>query len=197
MLQDRYYLGYVEWDGVEYSGKHEPLIDQELFDRVPRVLLAVCGGGNRERTYNHYLKGVVWCDRCKRRLIVARGKNKKGDLYFYYLCRGRQDRSGCDLPYLSAAKVELAVAAHYATVRLPEDFCQRAATVMDEAVATKQATARQLRESIEKEELAELDIREDHYLDLYGEGELPKANSTNGSKTFTMTEPGCNGSSVP
>jgi len=78
MLQDRYYLGYVEWSGVEYQGKHEPLIAQELFDRVRRVLLAERGGGNRERTHNHYLKGVVWCDRCKRRLIIMRGENKRG-----------------------------------------------------------------------------------------------------------------------
>ncbi len=183
MLQDRYYLGYVEWGGVEYQGKHEPLIAQELFDRVQRVLLAERGGGNRERTHNHYLKGVVWCERCKRRLIVMRGKNKRGDLYFYYLCRGRQDRSGCDLPYLSVAKVEKAVAAHYATVRLPQDFCERVTALMDDAAESKQATARQLRGSIEKE-LAELDIREDRYLDLYGEGELPKAKLNQRLKTI-------------
>jgi site-specific DNA recombinase len=174
MLQDRYYLGYVEWDGVEYQGKHEPLISQELFDRVQRVLLAERRGGNRERTHNHYLKGVVWCDRCKRRLIIMRGKSKSGELYFYYLCQGRQTRSGCDLPYFSVAKVEKLVAAHYATVRLPQDFCERVITLMDDAVKSKQATALQLQGSIEKE-LAELDIREDRYLDLYGEGELPKA----------------------
>jgi site-specific DNA recombinase len=182
MLQDRYYLGYVEWDGIEYEGKHEPLISQELFDRVQRVLLAERRGGNRERTYNHYLKGVVWCDRCKRRLIIMRGKSKSGKLYFYYLCRGRQAHLGCDLPYFSVAKIAKAVAAHYATVRLPQDFCERATTMMDAAVASKQATANQLKGSIEKE-LAELDIREDRYLDLYGEGDLPKAKLNERLKT--------------
>jgi len=39
MLQDRYYLGYVEWGGVEYDGKHEAIIDQELFDRDHQVHL--------------------------------------------------------------------------------------------------------------------------------------------------------------
>ncbi len=174
MLQDRYYLGYVEWGDAEYDGKHEPLIDQELFDRVQRVLMAERGGGARERTHNHYLKGVVWCDRCQKRLIIMRGKNRKGELYFYYLCRGRQDKTGCDLPYLSVAKVVAAVEAHYATVHLPEDFISRVTTLMDEAATAKQATASQMREAIEKE-LRELDTREDRYLDLYGEGEMPKA----------------------
>lgn len=142
MLQDRYYLGYVEWDGIEYPGKHEAIISQELFDRVWQVLMAERQGGTRERTHNHYLEGVVWCDRCQRRLIVMRGKNRKGDLYFYYFCRGRQDRAGCDLPYLPVAKVENAVVTHYATVRLPEEFCGRVRLVMNEAVESKQATAR-------------------------------------------------------
>src|SRR5262249_13455950 len=54
LLQDRYYLGYVEWGGVEYQGQHEPLVDQELFDRVQKVILAERRGGKRDRTYNHY-----------------------------------------------------------------------------------------------------------------------------------------------
>jgi site-specific DNA recombinase len=173
MLQDRYYLGYVEWGGVEYDGKHEAIIDQELFDRVQRVITAERRGGKRDRTYNHYLKGVIWCDRCGRRLIIMRGKNRKGDLYFYYLCRGRQEHQ-CDLPYLHVAKVERAVEAHYATVRLPDDFRERAIAAMDAAAASKQATGLQLRESLNKQ-LKELAIREDRYLDLYGEGNLDKA----------------------
>jgi hypothetical protein len=51
-----------------------------------------------------------------------RGKSKSGNLHFY-LCWGRQAHLGCYLPYFSVAKIEKAVAAHYATVRLPQDFC--------------------------------------------------------------------------
>ncbi|MGB8227764.1 MAG: zinc ribbon domain-containing protein, partial [Pseudonocardiaceae bacterium] len=116
-------------------------------------------------------------------LIIMRGKSKSGDLYFYYLCRGRQARLGCDLPYFSVAKVEKAVAAHYATVRLTRNFCERAIALMDDAVESKQITALQFTGSIEKE-LAELDIREDRYLDLYGEGELPKAKLNERLKTI-------------
>lgn len=49
-----------------------------------------------------------------------------------------------------------------------------------------QATASQMREAIEKE-LRELDARDDHYLDLYGEGRMPKAKSTNGSRPSTTS----------
>lgn len=90
LLRDRYYLGYVTHKGVEYRGRHEPLIDQALFDRVQEILDGQRGGGTRARTHNHYLKGTVWCHRCKRRLIIMRGKGKRGNVYFYYICRGRR-----------------------------------------------------------------------------------------------------------
>jgi hypothetical protein len=62
-------------------------------------------GGVRERIHNHYLKDAVWCARCRRRLIVMRGKSKTGDQQFYYFCRCRQPHY-CDLPYLPIAKEE-------------------------------------------------------------------------------------------
>jgi site-specific DNA recombinase len=36
MLRDRYYLGYITYRDEELPGRHEPLIDQHLFDRVRR-----------------------------------------------------------------------------------------------------------------------------------------------------------------
>lgn len=115
LLQDRYYLGYVTYEDVEYKGRHEPLVTQELFDRVQRVLQNERQSGTRQRTHDHYLKGVLWCQRCKRRLILMPGKSRNGQVYFYFICRGRQDHV-CDLEYLHVSKVERAVENHHATV---------------------------------------------------------------------------------
>jgi hypothetical protein len=63
LLRDRYYLGYVtDHDGVEYKGRHEPLVTQEIFDQVQAILAARAAGGSRERKHQHYLKGTVWCN---------------------------------------------------------------------------------------------------------------------------------------
>jgi len=98
ILSDRYYMGIVEYGGEEFPGRHEALVSPELFERVQRVLALHGGGGTRQRTHNHYLKGLLWCGRCGRRLVVMPGRGN-GGTYFYYLCRGRQDHA-CDLPYL-------------------------------------------------------------------------------------------------
>jgi site-specific DNA recombinase len=56
MLRDRYYLGFVTYDGIEYSGRHQALINPDLFDRVQKVLYVDRNAGTRERVHDHYLK---------------------------------------------------------------------------------------------------------------------------------------------
>ncbi len=172
MLRCRYYLGYVLHKGDEFRGRHEPLISQELFDRVQEVLNSQRGGGTRARVHHHYLNGTVWCHRCQRRLMIMRGKNKRGDLYFYFICRGRQNRT-CDLPYLPIAKVEEAVERSYAKVALPADLRERIATAIDRAIDDEAESNDERRDLIAKQ-LAKLDHQEDQFLDLVGDPDWPK-----------------------
>jgi len=44
---------------IAEDGRHEPLVSEELFERVQRVLNAHSGAGVRSRTHNHYLKGLL------------------------------------------------------------------------------------------------------------------------------------------
>ncbi len=172
LLRDRFYLGYVLLKGQEFPGRHEPLVSQEVFDRVQQVLKEERLSGNRERTHNHYLKGLVWCDRCERRLIIMPGKSKSGVRYFYYICIGRKDHS-CDLPYIQVAKVEDAVLANYASITLPEELRAKIVAGMDGALASSADTSGLLRAKIEKQ-LAKLGAQEDQYLDLVGDADWPR-----------------------
>ena len=172
ILKDRYYLGYVTYEDVEYKGRHDPLVSQELFDRVQRVLYGERRAGTRQRTHNHYLKGLLWCARCSSRLIVIPGRSKNGTQYFYYLCRGRQ-LGTCDFPYLHVNKLERLVEAHYATVQLSADFRSRMQARLDSTRASATTTAGKLRSQLNKQ-LATLDTQEDRYLDLVGHPDWPK-----------------------
>jgi hypothetical protein len=102
MLRDRYYLGYVEYDGEEIQGRHEPLIDEDLFDTVQEILESRMTAQERRRVHHHYLKGSLFCGRCqrdgiKRRMIIQRTINSKGAEYLYFFCRGRQ-KGLCQAP---------------------------------------------------------------------------------------------------
>lgn len=118
MLENRTYIGEVPWKG--FPGRHEPLVDRDMFDQVQEVMELRGGGdGTRPRTNFHYLKGDVWCPRCDRRYYYIPGTSHTGDAHFYWVCSGRWTGNGCKMPYFRTADVERAVEDTYATVALP------------------------------------------------------------------------------
>jgi site-specific DNA recombinase len=38
VLRGRYYLGFVSYNGVEYRGRHEPLVSAALFAKMQAAL---------------------------------------------------------------------------------------------------------------------------------------------------------------
>lgn len=165
VLRDRTYLGYVQWCGKEYPGRHPALVDAELFDRVQRVL-ADRGRGTRECKWDHYLKGLLWCRRCSRRMILEGARSHSGRLYFYFRCAGMH-RHGCDLPRIPVAAVEAAVELHFAAVRIGPGECTETAYLIAGALADRRRVLDVLRKQLGSE-LARLDRLEDQYLELLG-----------------------------
>jgi site-specific DNA recombinase len=172
MLRDRYYLGYVEYDGTEYPGRHEPLIDQELFDKVQKVLYGERGAGTRKRKHDHYLKGTIWCARCRRRLIYFPTTGKTGQEYVYYVCRGVQE-GDCDLPSLPLAKVERVVIDHYVHAALPERHRHALERIAAEASTDSRDAIKTIQKALRRQ-LADLDAQENRLLDLLGDPDWPQ-----------------------
>jgi site-specific DNA recombinase len=115
-MRDSYYIGIVTYRGVQYEGKHVPLISPATFDEVQRRLSANRVAGERYRIYTHYLKGTVYCGRCASRLSLSRFKGHGGD-YEYFFCLGRHgQRTVCDMPYLNPDEVAVAVERHWSKV---------------------------------------------------------------------------------
>ena len=172
MLRDRFYIGFVSHKGSEYPGRHEPLIERELFDKVQSLIDSQRGSGSRARVHHHYLKGMLFCDRCHQRLIVLRGKSHTGALYFYYYCRGRQEHQ-CGLPLLPVQDVEDAVLYNYVTVGLPAHQRERIVAILDDVLNDSKAINGQLRAQLNAK-IQKLDRQEDQYLDLIGDPDWPQ-----------------------
>jgi site-specific DNA recombinase len=171
LLADRYYLGKVAYQGVEYPGRHQALTTHDVFQKVQSVLVER-GGGVKDRTHNHYLKGLLWCASCGRRVILTNGRGNGGK-YFYWLCLGRQSRA-CDLPYLSVDKVGRAVEAHYATVRLDAQLEGALRGQLAEVLLSEDSSMTELRRQL-RGRLTELDEQEERFLDLVGRPGWPQA----------------------
>ena len=88
ILRHPYYKGIVTFQGVEYPGKHEPLVDSQTWQTVQTILTSR-RYGERQRIHNHFLKSTVVCGQCGARLSVQNAKNSKGTIYPYFVCARR------------------------------------------------------------------------------------------------------------
>lgn len=177
LLRDKYYVGIVTYKGMEYEGKHPKLVAEDLFYRVQRIMDTHSGSGTRQRTHYHYLRGTVWCYRCKQRFMVQRTKNRHDpdSEYYYFFCGGREDKT-CDQPYISVEVMEQAVADHYgdrSAVWLSAESRDRLREAVNAAVTTHHELTDELREEFAKR-LAKLDRKESYFLDLAAEEGWPK-----------------------
>jgi hypothetical protein len=114
LLSNPYYIGIVSYRRKQYSGRHEPLVSQETFDKVQAVLQAHGHAGERDRKHLHYLKGSIRCGVCGSGLAYSRNKGNGGQ-YEYFVCPKNQ-RGECAQGYQPVDLVEAAIEQHYATV---------------------------------------------------------------------------------
>ncbi len=94
ILRNRLYTGDFEWNGKRYKGRHQPLVTQELWDRVQGVL-----DGRNARKLRHdkrdfAFSGLMSCGHCGCAMV---GELKKGR-YVYYHCTGYKGK--CPEPYV-------------------------------------------------------------------------------------------------
>jgi site-specific DNA recombinase len=129
LLRHPYYIGIVRYRGVQYEGRHEPLVTEQTWRRVQEVLSAHNQAGDRPRIHNHYLKGTVFCGKkdengieCGCRLIVTHARSRSGRIYPYFVCSGRHNkRTRCTFKATLIDSVEDQIIDHYALHELTAD----------------------------------------------------------------------------
>lgn len=177
MLRDRYYLGYVTYKGEEIQGRHTPLIDDDLFDRVQDILESRTTAQERRRIHHHYLKGSLFCGRCQRtgvtqRMIIQHTVNRRGNEYTYFFCRNKQNGT-CPSPYINVTLIEDAIEQHYAQIRFNTQFIADIRAEMAHTI-NEQTTAERLLHKQLTAELRTLDTREENLFDLAADATVPQ-----------------------
>ena len=117
ILRHPYYKGIVTFQGVEYAGKHEPLVDSQTWQTV-QAILASRRYGERQRIHNHFLKSTVVCGQCGARLSVQNAKNSKGIIYPYFVCARRCRLHDCAFTAVLIDVVEDRMVDLYQTIQL-------------------------------------------------------------------------------
>lgn len=172
ILQNRYYLGRVAYKGAEHQGRHEPLVSQELFDRVQEVL-RFKNGGIRKRVYDHPLKGVLWCGRCRTRFYLDTVTNGRGIKYSYFVCSGRANKT-CRSERVPVAMMEAEVRAHYGRLRISSALADELRTRLERAFADRWRVDGEIRTQLAAER-GRLERRQDQFLELVGSPDWPQS----------------------
>ena len=106
ILTNPYYTGVITFQGVQYPGRHQPLIDVETFDRV-QVVLDSRRYGERTKKHPHFLKSTLYCGGCGSRMFIQKTRSRSGVIYPYFVCGGRHNKTtDCQMGAILIAKVE-------------------------------------------------------------------------------------------
>ena len=125
VLVNRYYIGYVSYRGVEYTGTHEPLVSPQTFQKCQEVMAVRHTSAERPSKHRHYLTGTVKCARCGAGLVYNVVRGSKGQRYDYFTCATRLSERACDLPYFPVEEVEGVVDLLWQAEQVGDDVANR------------------------------------------------------------------------
>jgi site-specific DNA recombinase len=119
LLANPIYAGRVRYQGEEFPGEHEAIVDEKTFQRVQDLMAknAQTNGTQARNRYGFLLKGLVRCTACNAPLIPS--VSRKGTkVYRYYVCGGAMKKGyrTCPCPQINAQKLEDVIVAQIRVV---------------------------------------------------------------------------------
>ncbi|MDD2666651.1 MAG: recombinase family protein [Methanocellales archaeon] len=113
ILQNKFYMGRMEMWNKGVKGKHQPIIEEPLFNQVQNILSERKITQDRWQKRDFLLRGLVYCQGCQRRLTAE--IHQRGD---YYRCQSSVNHK-CSQPYLPVRSLESQIKALYDLMEPP------------------------------------------------------------------------------
>ena len=155
LLNNCKYIGKVSHKDKIYTGEHEAIIPQELWDEVHEILTEhhrTLANRSRAKT-QALLKGLIRCGYCNAAMGITYTKKKNtGKTYFYYLCTHASKNSYdcCPVASVAAGEIEQAVIDQLRQVFCPPEIISK--TFREATAREGQEIARLRRERDEHKE---------------------------------------------
>lgn len=164
MLSNPFYAGRVRYRGEEYPGSHEPIVSEDLFEKVAakRGQRHRRPSGLRETTIRTYLlRGLAVCSSCGRTLVCAAQGDRRR-----YRDVSAEKHEACQAAKgsVTADTVEQDLGQLMRRIVLPEDWRERLLSEADETLDTQDLQRRK----------RAVDGRMARLRDLYLDGDIAK-----------------------
>ena len=180
MLNSIIYLGHMpqlRWTSLSYKNKkryrkdesewtiiyntHEPIISQELWDKVHERMKSVATGRRTKSGYTHALSGFLVCADCGQKLKMAMHRTKKGSLSYNFNCGyySRYGKAMCSSHYISAKDLEEVILGDIRTMAqrivldeeaIRKEFMRHTAELTENAVKTAKKALQTKKKRIEE-----------------------------------------------
>lgn len=147
LLRRKTNIGYIVYNGIEYKGRHQPIIDEGTYYTAQKILK------DRERSRagenSHLLAGLLFCGKCGARMRYAKWGKAGYKLYCYSQQRSKPylvHNADCDNARVWAKEVEEAVLSDILSLQIPDN--EGAGTAFDEEaylVRQRETLARKLK----------------------------------------------------
>ena len=142
ILANPYYMGIISYQGIHYEGKHQPLIEPDVWLANQAILAAHNHTGEKDRTHNHYLRSTIYCSACGARLIFSRNRGKSGEHYDYFFCVKKKTKANnCSRRAMRLERIEDGIASFYRRFRVRPEYAEQIRTAVRDELAAQQAEA--------------------------------------------------------
>jgi len=119
ILQNPFYYGCFQYKGELYEGVHEPIISQQLFEKVQRVIADRGKPRKENQDYNFTFTGIFKCGECGRSITAERHVKKSGLVFRYYRCTKKD--TNCQQRFLNEKDLFNQLNDIFQKVALPND----------------------------------------------------------------------------
>lgn len=153
LIKNPFYKGYLLYAGELHEGKHDAIIENELWEKANRILTAkLPGHGFRKapKEYDYLLSGILKCGKCGSNLICVSSRSHTGSKFFYYVCGRSKQGLGCDQDTISATVFDRALIDYFRKASTNQDILVKA---LGDAILDAQINLDKVEGIIQEEEV--------------------------------------------
>jgi site-specific DNA recombinase len=128
ILSNPFYYGHFRYSGEIYEGKHEPIVDKKLFDKVQEVMKERGRPRHKQKNEPQAYCGLLSCATCGMMITgeyrVKTQLNGTQHFYTYYHCTKKRRDMKCPEPCIRQESLDEQISSLLQKVSMPQDWAE-------------------------------------------------------------------------